>query len=309
MSQKGLAISHGNGEKITLDIFPTVQEMDDYYTLVVDIEDKAGNKTEAELSFSVNRFGSVYSVDKKTENIINSYISQEVDLVFIETNVDSLTEQSIQCSKDGMIQTLYKGQDYKVEHFHEGGGWNQYSYTIYGKNFAEEGNYIVMVASTDYAGNLSNNNIKKEAIQFTVDKTKPKVTVLGIENGTIYNSATEKVRIIAKDNLRLSDVQVSLNGKEVSDWNEEHIQDVVGDFTIEIPENNHKQTMKIDMRDAAGNTESLEVKDFLVTQNKWIQYYNNKNAIYASFGTCGLLTIIVAGLLRRKRRGEKQENT
>lgn len=302
VSQKGHAIRMGNGEKIILDIFPILQDMDDFYTLSVKVEDNAGNETEAKLSFSVNRFGSVYSVDDKTEKIRNSYINQEVDLVLMETNVDSLKEYSINYSKDGIIQALHKGQDYKVEQFYESGGWNQYVYTIYSKNFAAEGNYIVMVASSDNAGNLSNNNIKKEEIQFTVDKTKPKATVMGIESGAIYNTETEKARIVVKDNLRLSDVKLSLNGKKVSGWKEESIHNEAGDFSIEIPESNNKQNLEVEFKDAAGNTGSLKVDEFLVTQNRWVQYYNNKKAIYASFGMGGIAIAMIARMLRRRKK-------
>lgn len=302
VSQKRNAIHMGNGEKITLDIFPIIQSIDDYYTLIVEVLDKAGNKTESELSFSVNRYGSVYSVDNNTEKIMNSYINREIDLVLMETNVDTLKEYSINCSKDGIIQSFHKGQDYKVEQIYQKGGWNQYVYTIYANNFAQEGNYIVMVASSDNAGNLSNNDIKDEEIKFTVDKTKPKATVLGIQGGAIYNTEGETARIVVKDNLRLSDVKLSLNGKTVEQWNKEKVKNENSDFSVDIPESNIKQNLEVKFKDAAGNTGSLKVNEFLITQNRWVQYYNNKKAIYASFGAGSLAIAMIALVLRRRKK-------
>ena len=49
-----------NGESIKMEDFKHDEETDDVYTMTAVIKDKAGNETEKEVMFSVNRFGSNY---------------------------------------------------------------------------------------------------------------------------------------------------------------------------------------------------------------------------------------------------------
>jgi len=296
-----------NGQKSILDIFDVKKDADDYYTLVVDITDMAGNTAKSEVAFSVNRFGSAYSTDASTKKVMNRYIKKEVDLVLMETNVDLLTEYSISCSKDGVINALKKDQDYVVEQTQEEHGWKQYVYTIYANNFAKEGNYVVRVVSSDSAGNLSDNSIKGEEIKFSVDKTAPKAIVAGVEDKKIYDSESQITHIVVKDNLMLSAVEVKLNGESYSKWNEEEVQKANGDFVIDIPQSNDRQTLKVNFVDAAGNQGNLEVYEFLITQNQWVRYYNNKKAVYASFGGGFFVIALVSITLFRRKKIAKSK--
>lgn len=49
-----------NGQTVTFADFERVQNVDDIYTLTATITDKAGNETTKTITFSANRFGSVY---------------------------------------------------------------------------------------------------------------------------------------------------------------------------------------------------------------------------------------------------------
>lgn len=292
---------------MTLDLFPMLKNIDDFYTLIVEIMDKAGNATSSELEFSVNRFGSVYSVNDSTLKIINSYINKESDVVLVETNVDILTEQTISYSKDGSIHNLKKNEDYKIEKVNEDGGWNQYTYTIFAKSFTAEGNYIIMISSSDYAGNLSNNRVKGEEIQFTIDKSEPKATVTGIESKEIYNADVKQANIVVIDNIMLSSVEAILNGQSYAKWEDDEIYMVNGEFIINIPESTKRQTLDLVYIDAAGNKGSLVVDNFLISQDYWVRYYNNKNLMYTSFGVGGSgIGISFLAFFKKKKKKAKE---
>lgn len=53
----GSRSSIANGESIKMNDFEYTQDNDDVYTMTAVISDKAGNKTEKKIMFSVNRFG------------------------------------------------------------------------------------------------------------------------------------------------------------------------------------------------------------------------------------------------------------
>ena len=87
-------------------------------------------KRQEQISFSVNRFGSVYTFDEKTERLAGQqgvyFTKQEQELVITETNVDTLEFQEIVCNHNGQLRTLEEGVDYTVKE--DGGfpGWKQY---------------------------------------------------------------------------------------------------------------------------------------------------------------------------------------
>ena len=55
--------------ELCLDDLAHTREQDDMYTLKASVQDLAGNRSEEQISFSVNRFGSVYTFDEKTERL------------------------------------------------------------------------------------------------------------------------------------------------------------------------------------------------------------------------------------------------
>ena len=77
-------------------------ENDDIYRCTGHVEDLAGNQTEAEIRFSVNRFGSNYVLDANTAGVVEKYyISERPVLKITEINVDSLEFQEITATVNG----------------------------------------------------------------------------------------------------------------------------------------------------------------------------------------------------------------
>ena len=119
-----------NGESIKMDDFARTKENDDLYTLTAAITDKAGNVTEQSVTFSVNRFGSVYVFSDDTEKLLDDYYAkEEQDLVVTEINVDTLVNNGISYGRDGELVNLEKGSDYTVRESGSDVSWKEYLYS------------------------------------------------------------------------------------------------------------------------------------------------------------------------------------
>ena len=69
----------------------------------------------------------------------------------------------------------------------------------------DEGGYTLVVKATDKAGNTAT-----QAIIFTIDKTKPNITISGVTDGAYYNTDVMPVVDITDDNLNTT--LITLNG-------------------------------------------------------------------------------------------------
>lgn len=178
----------------------------------------AGNETEKTITFSANRFGSVYNLSE-VEDIISKYLKVEEDIVFTETNVDSLDRDGIKIklTKNGTPSDLVEGTDYTVEVTGGNGQWSVYKYTVNKKLFADDGRYSISIYSKDAAGNVNENidETKEAEISFGIDKTKPVVVPIDFESGKQYPVEMKTVSVEIKDNLVLESVKIYLNGKEI----------------------------------------------------------------------------------------------
>ena len=59
-----------DGAEILYEDFPHLPSVDDLYTLEAEVRDLAGNVSRTSVSFSVNRFGSVYTFDALSEALV-----------------------------------------------------------------------------------------------------------------------------------------------------------------------------------------------------------------------------------------------
>lgn len=294
-----------NGQTYTYANFEKVQKVDDIYTLTAKLTDMAGNETEKTITFSANRFGSVYDLGD-VKDIISKYLQVEEDIVFTETNVDSLDREGIKIklTKNGTPTDLVEGTDYTVEVTGGNGQWSVYKYTVKKALFADDGRYSISIYSKDAAGNVNENidETKEAEISFGIDKTNPVIVPIDFESGVQYAVDMKTVSVEIKDNLVLEGVKIYLNGEEIE-------YKVDGEtYTFDIPKSNSKQDVKIVAVDAAGNEQPVEVNDFLVNTNIFVRWYNNTPLFVGSIiGVVVLalgITIFLVFFKKKKKEDE-----
>lgn len=289
-----------NGQRVTFADFEKIQKVDDIYILTATLTDMAGNETTKSITFSANRFGSVYDL-ATLEKIIGKYLQNEEDVVFTETNVDSLKkgETKIKLTKNGTPKDLVEGTDYTVTETGGNGQWSQYKYTINKALFTDDGRYSISVYSVDAAGNINENidETKKAEISFGIDKTKPVIVPIDFESDTQYPVEVKTVSVEIKDNLVLEGVKIYLNGSEIKYNNDGET------YTFDIPEKNEKQNVRIVAVDAAGNEYELLVENFLVSTNLFVRWFNNTPLFIGSIAgvviLCGAIVLLV--MFKRKK--------
>lgn len=184
------------------DTFKKLQENDGIYTLSVSISDKAGNKSSETVKFTVNRFGSVYALNKYLVNDLNNSYVRSIDnnLVITEYNPDKLVKGTLDVvvTRDGSPVEYGDGQltvNPVVNSTVQIGqsGWYQYNYTISKDLFVDangkpiDGIYKIYVSSEDEVGNKSENiNYKDADIMFRLDTTAPSLkSVSGLEKSVV----------------------------------------------------------------------------------------------------------------------------
>lgn len=294
-----------NGQTYTYANFEKVQKVDDIYTLTAKLTDMAGNETEKTITFSANRFGSVYDL-AEVKDIISKYLQVEKNIVFTETNVDSLDREGIKIklTKNGTPTDLVEGTDYTVEVTGGNGQWSVYKYTIKKALFADDGRYSISIYSKDAAGNVNENidETKEAEISFGIDKTNPVIVPIDFESGVQYAVDMKTVSVEIKDNLVLEGVKIYLNGEEIE-------YKVDGEtYTFDIPKSNSKQDVKIVAVDAAGNEQPIEVNDFLVNTNIFVRWYNNTPLFVGSITGVVVLalgiTIFLVFFKKKKKEDE-----
>lgn len=288
VTPEGSYTNQGNGETFTFQNFPKEQSYDDIYTINATLTDMAGNESEATVTFSVNRFGSVYVFDQSLKDIEGTYIQNEIDVKLKEVNVDSLEHDKIKVVVDtnGTPRTLEEGIDYQVQESGGNGQWYQYDYTIDKSLFAGDGRYIVTLYSEDIAGNVNENidESKEAEISFGVDKTAPVVIPIDVESNAQYPVDTKTANVTVNDNLVLDSVEIYIGDKKC-----DYIVDGEN-YQFNIPNNTKKQDVTIMAVDAAGNKTNYVLNGILVTTNTFIRWYNNKPLFAGSIAGAAVVT-------------------
>lgn len=288
VAPEGSYTNQGNGETFTFQNFPKEQSYDDIYTINATLTDMAGNESNATVTFSVNRFGSVYVFDQTLKDIEGTYIQNEIDVKLKEVNVDSLEHDKIKVVVDtnGTPRTLEEGIDYQVQESGGNGQWYQYDYTINKSLFAGDGRYIVTLYSEDIAGNVNENidESKEAEISFGVDKTAPVVIPIDVESNAQYPVDTKAANVTVNDNLVLHRVEIYIGDKKCD-------YTVDGEnYQFDIPNNTKKQDVTIMAVDAAGNKTNYVLNGILVTTNTFIRWYNNKPLFAGSIAGAAVVT-------------------
>ncbi|MCM1159241.1 MAG: Ig-like domain-containing protein [Clostridium sp.] len=314
--------------------FPKTEKMDDVYVLKAEIKDKAGNGKKAEVEFSVNRYGSVYTLGTETgewlESGVCAYVRDAREVEIIETNVNEIVESKITCSHGGVggdtaeIKEIGEcsgeereaGRYYEKWDVPEERGWKRKSYTIAAANFGEEGTYRINIYSRDEAGNETSSVSNRHAggklsVEFAVDRTAPSIVFSGAEDGGMYNEAEHTVLVDVQDNIALSEFTVYVDGEEYGRYTEKELKEY-GDglVPVKVEQSLARQRIQVKAEDRAGNrTGEEEGKEpegisILVTTNGFVRFMNRSWLLVVV-----LLLLAVAAVsyivYRRKRESIK----
>ena len=293
-----------NGFVVSYSDFEHVKGMDDLYVLQAHVVDLAGNENKDQLVFSVNRFGSVFVLGSAAKELNEQYYTKEpVDISVTEINVDDLVEKTVSISRDGDIKELKSGKQYTVSKQGSDTSWKTYTYTVSKDNFEKDGIYSVTVYTRDRATNVQDNKSRDAEINFAVDKTAPSIVTVGLENGEVYKEASHTVNIDVTDNMGVTSLKVYKDGKEVESYDEKKLLSDNGVESITLTESDNKQSVKIVAQDVAGNIETVEFSDILVStkETEILSSDNNdsegiddgKTAVLGKSRTRGLAGFIV----------------
>lgn len=228
----GSVANGSSNTTVTFDI-PAVDENkvknDGMYTLRIEANDKAGNAYDTNsnvITFAVNRYGSVYTVDDDLYNLINDNegYTQAIagDIVIREYNTTDVTTNKLSILRG---TTPLEGVECKPAAVSQTGvEWHEYAYKVDKSYFMDgdkyvDGEYSLIISSTDKA-DIKSTNDKYDTCQvgFVLDTTAPKIN--GItpsaesKNISLDNyleiASDEDVTftVPVTDNLRLSTVEI-----------------------------------------------------------------------------------------------------
>ena len=284
-----------DGEQYTYEDFPEEPSTDDIYVLEAVARDLAGNESRQTCSFSVNRFGSVYTFDQLTEQLLdgNRYLKHGAQMTITETNVDGLHLQNILYSHNGKSRTLKKDQDYTISEKETLGDWKQYIYQIRKEVFSQNGVYEIAVCSEDLASNYSNTILKDRTIRFMVDHTPPRIRISGISNQGIYREQERVVSLYLEDNLCLDQAEVTFGGDTTS-YDAETLRTSDNGIVLHLGKEEQWQNLRVRAIDAAGN-ETEDNLHFLI----WPENGAGKNWLWL-FGILLAVSVIVTCKMSRK---------
>jgi len=303
---------------------PKEELNDGLYTITAIIVDKSGNTDSTSVSFTINRFGSVYEYDSYLIEIISDggkfLKSVEKDLVIVEYNADQLVEGSamVHITRDGkpidnVIFEVSPSVNTRVERGES--GWYEYVYTISRDNFKEDGFYKVYISSKDAAGNSPESS--DMLIQFYVDSTAPELTsVAGLEKA-IVDAEQLTVKFSVFDTIGLKSIKIyvdgKLIGKEITDFTDRNNYD--GQFVIY--ESVRAQNVRIVLEDLAGNITDTAAegftsayimeKDVTVTTNIFARFYANKPLFWGCIAGVVIAAALVGILVPIARRKKERE--
>lgn len=339
----------GGSFAATEDTFKKIQENDGIYTLSVQITDKAENTSSDEVTFTVNRFGSVYSLGSYLSNDLNDKYVQSIDndIVITEYNPDKLVEGNLDVvvTRDGSPVSYEDGEltiSPVVNEFAKIGssGWYQYEYTISKNVFTDEkgnpidGIYKVYVGSQDTVGNKSENiSYKDSSVMFRLDHTAPTIkSVTGLEK-KIVNANEQKVSYEIFDAIGIDSIDVYYygeNGTRIdhirsTDKGESDVTDILSDLTnysgsFVIGSSNSAEPVRIVIKDLAGNVTDTDAKNFdvdsidfnrliTVSTNFFVRWYANKIVFWSSIAVIVIAAGGLAFFIATKKRKKDEAET
>ena len=251
---------------------------DGLYTLTIEAKDKAGNVYDTNaniITFSVNRFGSVFTFSKDLYDLINKndgYTKSvsSTNLTVYEYNATSVNSESVEVIANNDSKTLTATADYTVskDTKQTDTSWSKYTYTVRPDNFKNDGVYTLRISSKDDAS-ITSQTVDYDVCSatFRVDSTPADIISLNYStevnkiaghDGGSAKTDNLIVNFTVEDLIRLETVEVFVNdmenpvktyvyGKDFADANS------FDGGSFELSNDTQEQSFKIVATDKAGN--------------------------------------------------------
>ena len=277
--------------KMVFDNFPSKEEYDGIYQLIVTVNDKAGNESNVEKVFSVNRFGSTFIVKNKDE-IDGCHLSKSPEIIIIERNVDkhkSDSDVTIIVDKGSDIVRLTEEEEQysvKVDKLNDNSGY-EYTYKIDPLVFDQDLFYKLSVQTIDAAGNKNVSSLKNSDISFSIDTHEPNFICDDLVDQAEFRQSERQFRLNVNEKLMHVKVTSSLNEVLLDTSGKENGEN---SYVFIIPASNTARDLTIELIDLAGNKTIKQVKNLLVTEN--IVLY----AMHKTWAKAAAASAAVAGL-------------
>lgn len=298
---------------VTYPNFPHEVADDDIYSLHAEVTDLAGNASQTQVTFSVNRFGSNYEFVDGTDQMLGAYLPAPRDVRIREVNVSGLDTAGSHAEvvHGTRVDALDAGADYQVESGTKQAGWSETTYTLPASLFGDDGYYRVLLTSRDLAGNLSQNSMpaKNEArdgtadFGFAVDQTSPAGQVMGVSSRGVYLAPGKDVTVDAGDNLAMSDATLEVDGTQVASWSADEL--AAGAPTYHLAADGVPHTLRLTMRDLAGNTTTTTYDSVVVAGDLLAFIRNTPQLLFGSvagiIGTLGAIAIACVLVVRHRK--------
>lgn len=289
-----------------------VQENDGIYTLTASVTDLAGNSTEDEVTYSVNRFGSVYVYSDALTNMIGAYKQKADGNLYISAyNVSPLIEDStkLQISCDGASLSNQNSKAVVTGGAQAGNsGWYEYRFDISGSDLTGDGRYEITLSDKDEAGNTKTN--AENPIWFYIDATKPSLdSVIGLEN-SIVNADSQTVSFMASDAIALSSIQVYIDDEQIQQATDFETTAYESEFQVGT---GLRHRIRFVITDKAGNVLDTDEDSFVpsytfnkvmtVSTNFFVRWFANTPLFVGSIavGACGIGTVAFVFIRKRRR--------
>lgn len=292
---------NGTKKTFTFDNFPKEEIFDGIYEIKADAKDKAGNKKSESTKFSVNRFGSVFTVED-FDNINGRYLNAPPVIVIRERNVDKHKSDSdvvIIVDKGSntvkLTDSMYTVSDAVA--LDDNSGY-EYTYNISAENFGQDLDYSISIQSVDEAGNKNVSTGRGAEVNFSVDTHAPEFKCDDLVDRAEFKESSREFRLNVNENLKHVKVTTSL-GETLLD------EDVLADttsFVFNVPASNSSRNIIVELIDLAGNKTVKNFANLLVTENVVLFVMHKTWAKVAGGSALAVLGAVGGFLFVRKRK-------
>ena len=148
-------------------------------------------------------------------------------------------------------------------------------------------------------------------MSFVVDKTKPVVSIEGVESGKAYKEATKTLSIMCLDtNIDKESLEITLDDKKLEADKDYTVDDtLVGELSVELildvgtEEVSH--TVNVSVKDLAGNEGEDKVEDFTLSATLLTLYLDSPVAIISTIAVLLAVVAVIIIISIKKRKAKE----